>query len=121
MEENYFRFLQLWPDGFWLWKNVETADFDFPQFVRALDLPAVRTMVDRANPPTGQDGDFLYQVGHYREAHDMLHLSFVHRVATTSGPPLEVPWTGSLEIRSPVVLWFVAANVRFEFVRGRAS
>jgi hypothetical protein len=117
MEESYIRFLRLWPDGFWLWKDVDSVDFDFVEYVRMLDLPAVRTVADNANPPPGKDGGHEYQAGHYREAVGTLLLTFVDRIPTTNGATLEIPWTGTLEIRSPVVLWFDAAKVRFDFVQ----
>jgi len=117
MEESYVRFLQLWPDGFWLWRNTDSADFDFATFIRGLDLAATRTNADTANPPTGQDGAFEYQAGHYREADGILFLSFVYRLGTASDAPLEIPWTGRFEIRSPVALWFDAAKARFDFVQ----
>jgi len=81
-----------------------------------LDLPSVRTVAENANPPTGQDGGYEYQAGHYREADGTLLLTSINRIPTTSGAKLEIPWTGILEIRSPLVLWFDAAKARFDFV-----
>jgi hypothetical protein len=116
MEESYIRFLRLWRDGFWLWKDVGSASFDFAAYVRMLDLPSVRAVAENANPPTGQDGAYEYQAGHFREADSTLLLTTISRIPTTSGAKLEMPWTGTVEIRSTLVLWFDAAKARFDFV-----
>jgi hypothetical protein len=117
MEDNYIRFLRLWPDGYWVWKNAASAAYNFTAFVRSLDPAALRLIAETTNPPLADEGGTQYEVGRYRVADGLLVLSLLRRIATTTGVPLEVPWSAAFEIRSPDRLWFDAAKVLFDFVQ----
>jgi hypothetical protein len=121
MEHDFVRYLRLWPDGYWVWKDVEPAQYDFTAFVQSLDPAVVRSVANTSNPPLAGDGGHEYEVGRYQVADGRIVLSLIHRVATTTGLPLEVSWSSVIEIRSANRLWIDAADVPFDFVQDQTD
>lgn len=83
MQDAYFRFLKLFPDGFWLWSDKNRDDFDFPQFVRQFDLNHWRTNHKTESPPTApdRDGGHLFEFGTYATDGNVTIVSFYSSIA----------------------------------------
>jgi len=72
--ENYL-FLRLYPDGFWAFQDSFDPDFDFPAYLAAIEVDAIRRRYPRGHclrNPTG--GGWRYRCGRYtRQANAPLH------------------------------------------------
>lgn len=65
--DSYYRFLQFFTDGFWLWSSRNSDHFDFSAFVRDFDHEYWRSNHRKVSRPTSRDrdGDYLFQFGTY--------------------------------------------------------
>src|SRR5436190_4726765 len=68
MKDAFYRFLQFFPDGCWLWSNRSHWDFDFVGFVSSLDLANMRRDPKAVWPPTSKerDGGHAFEFGTFQ-------------------------------------------------------
>ncbi len=91
MTEDYYSYMKLFEDGFWLSKKHDRADFDFRGFLASLDIDRAKQAYSaEENPPLGADGDFDYQVGHWILLGTQLTLTSVFFLRTVNGHTLKV-------------------------------
>ena len=68
MTNAYYRFLQFFPDGFWLWSDRNRWDFDFTSFVSSLNLAEMRLNPRSVSPASSLecDGGHVFEFGTFR-------------------------------------------------------
>jgi len=76
MAERYFRFLQFFTDGFWVWSDRSDCNFDFPGFVESLDLAKMCGDPKAIWPPAAVGGGHLFEFGTFQADGNEIVLSF---------------------------------------------
>lgn len=77
MAASFFRFLQFFPDGFWLWSDRSYSSFDVPAFVADFDHAGWRLEHRSRLRPTSREreGGYLFEFGTWQVREDQVTLT----------------------------------------------
>ena len=82
MVEDYFEFLKLFADGFWLRKTHPTPNLDFGAYLSGVTAQAFRDGL-AGRDPLDAESDFLHQTGQYTQRRGRLEFVFRHFLVVT--------------------------------------
>ena len=77
MVEDYFEFLKLFDDGFWLRKTHPTSDLDFAAYLGGITEQAFRDGL-AGRDTLDAEFNFLHQTGRFAQRVDRLEFEFRH-------------------------------------------
>ena len=78
MVKEFFDYLKLFEDRFWLSKTHPTPDLDFPGYLADIGIGQALRLGIADRDPRDEEHDFVHQTGRYALAGDQLEL--IHRV-----------------------------------------
>ena|ERR1700722_8402265 len=77
MKSEYYRYLKLFGDGVWLWKDHARPDFNFPAFLAGVTEQALKEGLNGRHP-YDHEFNFIHQTGRFSLAEDQIVLIFRH-------------------------------------------